>query len=79
MQQLELFEGVDIPPLNPNPMVRVFGREPDGKKCRTCRYLLKKQLGNTYYKCQYRGDSNGPGTDHRAGWDACALYKEATG
>jgi len=79
MEQLELFEGVEIPPLNPNPMVRAFGRGPNGVKCRTCRYLQKKEQGKTYYKCQYRGDTNGPGTDHRVNWDACVLYKEATG
>jgi len=76
MEQLELFDGVDIPPLNPNEMVRIFGKGPQGAKCRTCKYLKRKTRGRTYFKCQYRSDTNGPGTDHRAGWDACALYKE---
>lgn len=76
MQQLELFDGIHIPPLNPNEMVRVFGRGPAGAKCRTCKHLQKKTRGKIYYKCRYRADTNGPGTDHRAGWDACALYKE---
>ncbi|MBH8606014.1 hypothetical protein [Thermoactinomyces sp. CICC 10521] len=74
MEQLELF-GMDIPPLNPNPMVRAFGRGPD-EKCRTCKFLKKKVWDKTYYKCVYRGDTNGPGTDHRVGWDACSLYRK---
>lgn len=67
MEQLELFAGVRFEPLEPNEMRRVFGPGPDGKHCKTCRHLYRKYCGGTYLKCSFRLDTNGAGTDHRAG------------
>lgn len=58
-----------------NPMLRL-GPGPEGKKCKTCMHLVVKQFSKNYYKCRYRGDTNGPGTDHRVNWPACTLYAE---
>jgi len=60
----------------PNPMVRTYGPGPDGRICRECRHLIAKRFAKTYYKCRYRANTNGPGTDHRVRWGACAKFEE---
>ena len=75
MEQFEIFK---IPPIDKkrqNPMLKI-GVGPEGKRCKTCKYLIKKQYSNTYYKCHFRGNTNGPGTDHRINWQACSYYEE---
>src|SRR6266550_2259178 len=59
----------------PNRMVRLFGPR-EGKQCKDCRLLLRKILrsGRTFFKCACVGNTGGPGTDFRAGWDACAKF-----
>ena len=61
---------------NPNPCVRMFGKDAMDRKCKACRLLLRKVLRSSrvYLKCQLRGNTGGPGTDHRAGWDACKKF-----
>jgi hypothetical protein len=62
-----------------NPCVRVYGPGPDDKRCKDCRLFLRKgQYSNTYFKCLLRGNTNGPGTDHRANWDACKRFVQDT-
>jgi len=61
---------------SPNPMVRENGSGPEGASCRGCAHLYGKRYNRIYYKCGLRGDTNGPGTDHRVRWPACARYKE---
>jgi hypothetical protein len=61
-----------------NPCLRVFGAGPDDKQCKTCAHLFYKEEDKRYYKCELRGDTNGPGTDHRVRWPACAKYEEAS-
>ncbi len=58
-----------------NPCVRLYGPR-EGKQCKECRLLLRKVLrsGKVFFKCGLVGDTNGPGTDFRAGWDACAKF-----
>ena len=60
----------------PNRMVRAFGPAGGDKHCKDCRLLLRKILrsGRVFFKCTLVGDTGGPGTDFRAGWDACAKY-----
>lgn len=61
-----------------NPMVRRHGRGPEGETCRSCRHLAAKQFNaRRYYKCEWRGDTNGQGTDHRLKWHACRLFEVA--
>lgn len=60
-----------------NPML-MLGAGPAGAKCRTCIHLVKANLDTArggFLKCEERGISGGEGTDHRAKWDACALYE----
>jgi len=59
----------------PNPMIPKVGRGPEGERCKTCRFLYGKTFSKTYYKCKWRGDTNGAGTDHRVNWNACAKYE----
>lgn len=58
-----------------NPMCRAAGIT-EGKKCKTCRHLIRKRYSKVYYKCAFRGNTNGPGTDHRVNWPACGKYEE---
>lgn len=62
----------------PNPCIRWFGRGPEGKTCAKCARLYRKTYSKTYYKCMERGNTNGPGTDHRCRWKACAKYTEVS-
>jgi hypothetical protein len=57
-----------------NPMVRACGKGPEGARCKTCVHFIRKSYGGTYFKCEFRGNTNGPGTDHRANWPACSKY-----
>jgi hypothetical protein len=61
----------------PNPMVRKFGRLVGGRTCRACRFLERKTYHDKpYYKCHWRGDTRGAGTDHRVRWTACKKFEE---
>lgn len=77
-QQLDMYEqmmGRPAPQPNPNPMVKSCGIT-DNEKCKDCKFLLRKEFHNkTYYKCQWCGNSNGSGTDHRISWDACGKFE----
>jgi len=55
---------------------RRLGKDAMDRKCKACRLLLRKVLRSSrvYLKCQLRGNTGGPGTDHRAGWDACKKF-----
>ena len=59
-----------------NPKLSV-GKGPDGKHCRDCANLRKKDYHcKAYYKCVLIGNSNGPGTDIRLKWPACYYFKQ---
>jgi len=70
-----LFDIPVIPWAERNPMLK-FGRGPAGKRCKECRHLFSKHYGNTYHKCRFRFDTNGPGTDHRVNWAACVKFEQ---
>ena len=58
-----------------NPCVRLYGPGPENTACKQCRLFLRKEgYSKTYFKCELRGNTNGPGTDHRANWPACARF-----
>lgn len=58
-----------------NPCIRFWGDGPQNTKCKTCIHLVVHKTGKTpYYKCDLRGITSGPGTDHRVNWQACARY-----
>jgi hypothetical protein len=59
-----------------NPMVRSCGPGPADKKCKHCKYLFEKSYSKKYFKCEWRGNTNGPGTDHRANWPTCSKFIE---
>lgn len=58
-----------------NPCVRLYGFGPTGVTCKKCVHLLRIHKGNVYRKCDLRRITNGPGTDHKAGWPACGKYE----
>ncbi len=62
-----------------NPLVRIFGKGPEGRKCKECKHLFVKQYASRYYKCALRVDTNGPGSDHRANYPACSKFQPKEG
>lgn len=76
--QPELFEApVPERGQHPNPCVRKHGFGPEGVRCVSCSRLSNHVRGRRYYKCELRGVTHSPATDHRVSWDACALYEAA--
>lgn len=85
--QLTIFDGTEYEDeelkrqLNdPNPMVHLHGYGPKDETCKGCKHLFAKwsNTGKKFFKCQLHGDTNGPVTDHRLKYNACALYEPAT-
>jgi hypothetical protein len=62
--------------VDPNPCVRLFGKGPEGAKCKKCVHLVRMLYGHTVLKCEERGDlTHGPKTDQRSGWNACSKFE----
>lgn len=59
-----------------NPCIAVYGKGPDGTRCKTCIHIYAKRYANTYYKCELRKNTNGPGTDHKVNFPTCGKYQE---
>ncbi|TXK52354.1 hypothetical protein FVR03_01170 [Pontibacter qinzhouensis] len=59
-----------------NPLLKSFGKGPEGERCKNCKHIYRKQYAGTYYKCELRGNTNGPGTDHRVNWPACGKFEK---
>jgi hypothetical protein len=76
-EQIELDLGVPIDESKlDNPMVKAYGYGPRDKKCKHCAHLFYKQFSKRYYKCALRENTNGPATDQRVNWNACARFIE---
>jgi hypothetical protein len=58
-----------------NPMLAIYGAGPAEAICRDCTHLRVKEWAGRYYKCVWRGNTNGPGTDHRVRWPACGKFE----
>lgn len=56
-----------------NPCLALYGKGPEGKRCKECK--LCYQHHGKYFKCELRGFTRGPGTDHRANWPACGKFQ----
>ena len=61
-----------------NPLIRSFGKGPEGERCKNCKHLYYKSYSKVYYKCDLRPDTNGPGTDHKVNWPACGKFEKET-
>lgn len=57
-----------------NPMVKAQGPGPDAHKCKDCVFLIRKEYARTYYKCKFRGNTNGSATDHKVNWQSCSKF-----
>jgi hypothetical protein len=64
---------------DPNEMVKVHGYGPEDKQCGDCAHHIKKRMSKDYHKCDiwHKPLTNGPGTDIRVRWRACAKFEEA--
>ena len=58
-----------------NPCVALYGAGPALKRCKTCAHLFAHRQSRTWYKCDLRTFTHGPGSDHRVNWPACAKYE----
>lgn len=54
-------------------MQELWGYTP-GQKCKTCRYLIKKEWGRNFYKCQLWKVSNSSAIDIRIHDTACKRF-----
>ena len=54
-------------------MYSLFGKE-EGKHCKDCPYLVRKEFGRVYYKCEIYSTSNSEASDWRKSWTACGLF-----
>lgn len=74
--QLKDWSGNEMP-VSPNPCVRLYGVDPQGRKCKDCKHLIRDYYHRvTYIKCELRKLTRGPGSDHRVRWDACKKFEE---
>lgn len=62
-----------------NPMLRLVGPGPEGRRCGDCVHLLARSLAKTYYKCELRSLSGSATSDHRVRWPACSRFEERDG
>lgn len=58
-----------------NPMVKTFGADPEKRKCKDCLHLYSRRYSKTYWKCDFREETRGAGSDHRVNWPACTKYE----
>lgn len=63
-------------PVCENPCVRIFGAGPADVTCKTCSHLYCNVKGHRFYKCDLRKHTNGPASDHKVKWPACAKYSK---
>jgi hypothetical protein len=54
-----------------------YGLDLKGRTCKTCVYLIRRQYGNTYFKCAKGAISCSTVTDIALKDKACSLYEEA--
>lgn len=57
-----------------NPCIRIYGEKP-GHICKECKFLYARQYSQVYYKCRFRKDTKGAGTDHGVNWPACGKFE----
>ena len=56
-------------------LMLIGGSGPEGKRCKHCKHLFVKRMGNKYFKCALRQNTNGPATDHRMNYQACWKFE----
>jgi hypothetical protein len=58
-----------------NPLIAVFGKGPEVKKCGSCAFHYYKSFAKDYPKCRKR-TPGGAATDHSSRYEACGAYQE---
>lgn len=53
-------------------MHEAYGTSPH--LCKDCNHFMRREHGNTYFKCKAYGISKAESTDWRANWMACGLF-----
>jgi hypothetical protein len=61
-----------------NPCIKAYGPGPAGVVCRDCAHFFAHQRAKKYFKCDLRGFTHGPGTDHKALWPTCGKFEKRT-
>jgi hypothetical protein len=57
-----------------NPCVALYGPGPADQKCKACSHMYPNHCSKVYWKCSLRRHTNGPGSDHKRNWPACAQF-----
>lgn len=73
--QQQWFSEAKFTVTEPNPCARLYGAGPAGMHCKDCALLYCHGRGKRYYKCRLRRHTNGPGSDHKVRWNACAKFQ----
>ena len=55
-------------------MHKLHGVSP-GNKCGDCKHFARFQFSNVYRKCLLYGNTSGPATDWKAGYQACGKWE----
>lgn len=58
-----------------NPCLKLYGKGPEGKRCKACAHLVKKRR---WFKCGLRANTlhkTSPKSDHRFNWPACGKFE----
>jgi hypothetical protein len=58
-----------------NPCLKLHGPGPADKRCKDCALFIRREMSKTYFKCELRGITRGPATDHRANWPTCGKFQ----
>ena len=53
-----------------------YGLANNGKTCKSCKHLVCRRMGRTYYKCTKWTLSCSCASDVRVKWQACKLYEQ---
>lgn len=59
-----------------NPCIAAYGLDPEGRKCKGCKNLVRIQGGaKYYYKCLLRKISHSAASDHNSRFPACGKFE----
>ena len=58
-----------------NPLLKVYGNGPDGKKCIECTHQFFHEFSKRYSKCELRKITGSPKSDHSSKFPACGKFE----
>lgn len=58
-----------------NPLLKVYGNGPEGKKCGECVHQFFREFASRYSKCDLRKITGSPKSDHSSRFPACGKFE----